>query len=313
MEKYKNRKWLNQKYSTEKLNTYQIAELCNCSYETIRRWLIKFNISIRSLTETKHLRYINKIGNSNYCNKKWLRQKYSVEKLSVKKISKLCNCSGKTIWNWLRKLNIVTRSINEATHSARANHCDLSSEARQWIDGELLGDGNLQSKSKYSAGFKYGSKYKEYIQYVSNVLSDFGIKQSGKIRKQYNEGMNCCAYHYQSLSYVELLPIRNRWYPEGKKIIPRDLKLTPLLLRQEMIGDGSLEHCKNGRPRIRLSTNGFSVSDVEWFVEELNKLGFKSTRHPNNNSVYISAYSTKEFLDYIGKSPVDCYQYKWKY
>ena len=249
-----------------------------------------------------------------YKNKDWLENQYVDNKLSTHQIGKICKCNYSTIYRWLKKFNIPIRSRGEGHQLTQVNHCKLSNITKQWINGELLGDGCLQSQSKYSARFTYGSKYKEYIEYISKTLNSFGIKQSGKIHKIYHKEMNCYSYHYMSLSYKELLSIRKRWYPKGKKIIPRNLKLTPLVLRQEMIGDGSLKHPKNGRPCITLATCGFLTEDVKWLVEELNKLGFKATRHPNNNAIRISTYSTKEFLKYIGnKSPTKCYDYKFNY
>lgn len=251
-----------------------------------------------------------------YRNRNWLNQKYWKEELSPSQISKLCNCNRKAISYWVKKLDIPARSLSEAAHLAQANHCNLSAEARQWIDGEIMGDGNLTSTSKYSASFRYTSKYLEYIQYIADTLKSFGIKRMGKINKQYHKKMDCYTYQYASLFYKELLPIRKRWYPEGKKIIPRDLELTPLVLRQEHIGDGSLIHYKNrknSKPYICLATCGFPVKDVEWLVKKLIKLGFKSTRQPANNIITISTYSTKEFLEYIGNSPAGCYEYKFNY
>ena len=198
-------------------------------------------------------------------------------------------------------------------------HCNLSQEAEEWLNGELLGDGCLQSPnaSTYfisrSARFKYGSKYLEYCQYVSDTLKSFGIEQVGKINERYNKDFNCYSYNYSSRCYVELLPIRKRWYPEGKKVIPRDLKLTPLVCRQWYIGDGCLVRKKWNRLSITLSTYNFPIPATEWLVLELNKLGFKATRRPSNNIIHISAYSTQDFLNYIGKCPVNCYQYKWSY
>ena len=248
-----------------------------------------------------------------YKDKKWLKKQYSDKEQSTYKIAKLCDCRQTTIIRWLKRFNIPVRSRSESRHLAQANHCNLSNEERQWIDGELMGDGCLPSYSKYSAYFRYSSKYLEYIQYVSDTLNSFGIKQSGKICKRYYKEMDCYSYHYASLSYAELLPIRKRWYPEGKKIIPKDLELTPLVLRQEMIGDGSLHHPKRQRPYITLHTEGFPVSDVEWLVNQLNSLDFKSTIQYANNIIGISTKSTKQFLDYIGNCPVNCYQYKFNY
>ena len=50
---YENKKWLQQKYIVEKKSTYKIADILNCSHETIWRWLITFNIPIRTISEAK--------------------------------------------------------------------------------------------------------------------------------------------------------------------------------------------------------------------------------------------------------------------
>ena len=245
-------------------------------------------------------------------NKEWLRQKYVDEKLSTYKIAKLCNISDEPIRLRLHKFNIPIRSRSEAEHLASGNHCNLTQEAIEWINGELLGDGHIRSQSPYSANITYTSKYSEYLEYVSNTLMSFGIGQAGKIHKEYNKKFDCSVYHYNSRCYVELLPIYRQWYPEGKKIVPKDIKLTPITLRQHYIGDGCLGHQKNKNPYIKLSTDGFLVFDVEWLVNKLVELGFKSTRRKRND-IHISSYSVKNFLKYIGKCPVRCYEYKWGY
>lgn len=48
---YKNRDWLCQKYSIEKLSAYKIAEICSCGNRTIYRWLEIFGIKTRTLNE----------------------------------------------------------------------------------------------------------------------------------------------------------------------------------------------------------------------------------------------------------------------
>lgn len=245
----------------------------------------------------------------------WLYEMYCKKQLSIRQIADEIKVSQDTIWKRLRKFNIPIRSSGKGVHLRLGNYCNLSQEAREWIDGELLGDGCLTSQSSCSASFNYSSKYSKYIKYISDTLNSFGIKRTGKIRKWFNGESNCGGYYYTSRCYPELLSIRQRWYPNGKKIIPRDLKLTPLTLRQEHLGDGSLIHQQKGkgRPYIQLSTHSFSINDVEWLIEKLHKLNFKATRQPSNNTIYISPYSVKDFLAYIGKCPIECYKYKWNY
>lgn len=248
-----------------------------------------------------------------YKNKEWLKQKYIDELLSMCEIAKMCNVCIYTICTYLKRFDIKLRSLSEAHHLAKGNHCNLSQEAIEWINGELLGDGCLQSYSSYSARFVYGSKYPEYIKYVSDTLKSFGIEQIGRILKQEDKRYGSFGYKYCSRAYEELLPIHKQWYPEGKKIVPKDIELTPLTCRQWYIGDGSLIHYKRGRPAIKLCTCGFTILNVEWLMERLSKLKFKVSR-TKENIIYISSYSVKDFLKYIDKCPkVKCYQYKWSY
>lgn len=250
--------------------------------------------------------------NKLYRNKEWLYHQYCENKLLQKDIAKICRVYHLTIKRWLVRLNITLRSMGENNHLKAVKHCQLSSKAIEWIDGELLGDAGLTEHTSYSARLGYGSKYREYIDYISKTLNSFGILQSGKIYKN-KGGFGDVVYLYHSCYYEELLPINKSWYPQGKKIVPRNIKLTPLTCRHWYLGDGSLCYppSKKCNPYITMCTNGFSISDVKWLIKQLVDLGFKATRQSHNNTIRISTYSTQDFLKYIGKCPVECYRYKW--
>lgn len=248
--------------------------------------------------------------NKLYQDRKWLETKYNKEKLSDREIAKLLKVNYLVIWKWRKKFKIAARTRGEVVHLSQGNHCILSREALEWINGELLGDGCLQSYSRYSASFFYSSKYLEYVQYVSNTLKSFGITQCGKIRKYYLKDRKYYFYQYNSHCYEELLSIRKKWYSNKRKIVPRDIELSILTCRQWYIGDGCLSHSSTS-PNITIGTCGFPITDVIWLKDELNKLGFKVTREPSVNQIHISVYSTKDFLNYIGTCPVKCYEYKW--
>lgn len=246
-----------------------------------------------------------------YKNKDWLYQKYIVEKLSSIEISKIINVHKVTILNWLRNHNIPIRSNSESKHIWQANHFDITNEFREWIDGELLGDGCLNSRSKYSARVKYSSKYLEYIDYIAESLKHFGIEQSGYIRKR-EPNPGAYSYHYTSKSYNELKDFHTRWYPEGKKIVPRDVRLTPITLRQWYLGDGCLYIPKTKRRRfITLAAYSFTDDDVYFLIKLFREIGIVATK-PKSNRIHISTQSVDKFLDYIGECPVYCYQYKWR-
>ena len=188
-----------------------------------------------------------------------------------------------------------------------AGHCHLSNAMLEWLNGELLGDGHLCSFT-CSARFQYSSKYLEYINYVSDTLAQFGIIQSGKIQRRVT---SVISYNYKSRSYTDLFDVWAAWYMYGNKQIPKDLELTPIVCRQWYIGDGCLKKSTAGTPYIVIGTCGFPVWDVLWLVTELRHLGFITTYYPSSNYLSISTSSTKDFLNYIGKCPVECYKYKW--
>jgi len=310
IKKYQSKEWLEKRYIREKLSTVQIAKLCEVCDTCIGRNLKKFNIPIRSNAEAKIIEY--NLKNANHQDKKWLRNKYLNEKLSTTQIAKLCRVSDVTVGQWLKKYNIPRRSNGEAVYLSKINYCKLSEEIIEWIEGELLGDGCIFPSSPYSAFFSYSSKYLEYINYVINTLQSFGIK-CGEIQKRYHEESNTYSYSSHSYTYKELLNIRKHWYPNGKKIVPRDINLTPLMVRQWYIGDGCLKRQKGCKPRIELNTCGFSISDVDWLVNQLKKINLKAVRWVTHNTIGISTHSAKTFLNYIGKCPVECYSYKFEY
>lgn len=67
----------------------------------------------------------------------------------------------------------------------------------------------------------------------------------------------------------ELQPWRARWYPDGKKRVPRDLCLTPQVLAVWLMDDGGISFSKQVRggtvaPKIDLFTCGFPAKDVEF-------------------------------------------------
>lgn len=245
---------------------------------------------------------------------KWLYEKYINDNLSISQIAEEKKVDSSSIRRWLNNYNIPIRSKGEGRHLRnKENHCNLSPEAIEWINGELLGDGCIQKSSNYTVKFGYSSKHLEYIEYVRDTLKSFGIKQAGKINVCYHKRYGCYSYHYSSLCYPELIAIYKKWYPNNKKTIPNDLKITPLTLRQHYIGDGCLMHRNDSRPFITLATCGFGIFGVELLVKQLIQLGINATRKITENRIGISVESTEYFLKYIGECPVQCYQYKWAY
>jgi len=252
------------------------------------------------------------MNNLSYKNKEWLIEQYINQQKSTCLIAQECGYSQTAIYKQLTKCDIPRRSLSEAVHLATANRCVITLELLERISGQLLGDAYLYPYKKYSARLSWGQKHKEYAQYIKDTLANLGMS-SGNMHYYKN------AYHFNTISYPELLPLRQKWYyydetlKRNRKKVPRDLELTPAVCREWHLGDGGLNHPKNGRSYIMLSTYDFPIKEVNFLVEKLNNLGFKTTRQEKHNTIYISTKSTKRFLKYIGPCPVKCYEYKWNY
>ena len=257
------------------------------------------------------------MGNCIDIDKEYLHNIYSIEKQNILTVSKILNVGRSTIYRRLKEYKIPIRNQGLSHHlTSKYFGFKLTKKSIDFINGELLGDGNISQFSKYTANYLHSSKYKKYCEWLISEFKKFGVK-SGKIYKRTHilEHKICFSYSFMTRSYEELLEFRETWYPDGKKVIPKDLKLTPLTCRQWYIGDGSL---KKKSKYIRLAVCGFSLDDINLLVRKLEEINIPS--HYLNNSInkeiIIGRKDSINFLNYIGKCPEeikDVYGYKWDY
>jgi len=248
-----------------------------------------------------------------YKNRDWLCEHYVILQESTYAMAQKAGCGHDAILRWLRKFDIPARTRGEGIFLAKRNYLDLSDKLSDLLEGELLGDGYIRMPGSRSAQYTHSSKYGEYLIWLSKTFADLGLEQVGKINRYWSEKDNALGYRYASKSYPELVPTRQRWYPNGRKIVPKDLILTPIMARQWFIGDGSLHNQTKKRSDINFSTNDFDKASIDYLLKELRGNGFKVNYWPSDNKIGMSAHSVIDFLDYIGPCPIDCYQYKWNY
>jgi len=100
------------------------------------------------------------------------------------------------------------------------------------------------------------------------------------------------AYSIRTLSYREFGGLKEKWYRNGRKIVPKDFNLSQISLKWWFLGDGHLRTDCGG---TTISTDGFRESDVDYLVEELNGLELNSKKHKHEGgfTIYISADSGK--------------------
>jgi hypothetical protein len=107
----------------------------------------------------------------------------------------------------------------------------LTEEQAQVLTGGLLGDFSLyQYGNHVNAGIACGRAEKDlaYLEYQYGLFQAFC---SDKIHHSWN--VRNGKKHRRVSFRTRLAPVftayRRKWYPEGRKIVPHDLRLTPLV------------------------------------------------------------------------------------
>jgi hypothetical protein len=96
-----------------------------------------------------------------------------------------------------------------------------------------------------------------------------------------------------------------RWYPLGVKCVPRDLKLTPLMMLMWYVGEASTR-----KYHISLATHSFCKEDIDFLIIRLREeIGVEATPYPNiskSGEVHylldISSIDVAIFLNFLRKA-----------
>lgn len=290
----------------------KLAELCknDLSMEAVGR---SFGVSGQTINRRIQELGLDKKGVNTYKNKDWLYNQYVNLVKTKQEIADDINIGITTINRWMKKHEIPIRDRGLASHLALGNTIHIEQELAELLNGGAIGDGYIGSNSTFSAYYTQTNKHEDFIQWLSVQFHNLGV--NGSIHKNVQErwGKERTSYTFCSRNYSDFLAFQKMWYPNGKKIVPQDLELTPSLLLFWYLGDGYLSSSENVRPII-LCTNGFSDKDVELLVRKLADLEIYSRRQPSRNTIYINSTVALDFLKIIGECPKEiwsCCGYKW--
>jgi len=174
------------------------------------------------------------------------------------------------------------------------------------LDGILMSDGNLTIPGQcHFPRYQQTCKEPTFLEWVSSWLPTLsrvtGPHPSGK-------------YQYWLLSTKTnaiYTSAYQHWYPQGKKHLPDDLKITPKLMLTEYLGDGFLHvDAAKKLQHIELGTYGFKEAAVLDLLPKLQQQGL-DFRRKSNNALNLRGGRVQSFLDYIGPCPVPALSYKW--
>lgn len=201
-----------------------------------------------------------------------------------------------------KELHIKYRNLRFAKRTKRT--FNLTENVVAYIDGLVLGDACIQ-KTTPRLTQTFAKRYLEWAKIIKRDLSNFGISSNitlyDTFDKRTNKTYELAAL--QTLGYIQFKDFRKRWYPEGKKVVPKDLILFPYTIRNWHLGDGSYSGAQ-----LKFATDGFDDVSILYLKKKLEELGF----HPFISKRRIHFGRKKErnlLLNIIEKLPL-CFSHR---
>lgn len=155
----------------------------------------------------------------------------------------------------------------------RINHVSMSGDLRAVLDGVLLSDGSLHRRGVRQTANLLMHQHPQRRGWLLQLQADLtarglvikmGTSLRGPVTIRDQELPGGRRYDIlRSLNYAELVGEYSRWYPQGTKVVPRDLRLTPTVLLHWFCGDGRGGDRKG---TLGFCTDGFTLEDVDFLV-----------------------------------------------
>jgi hypothetical protein len=190
------------------------------------------------------------------------------------------------------------------------------------IIGLLLSDAHINRPyTKFqnsSFSISISSKYKTFPVYVESYLRELGISVN---KKEYVRKTGIVHWNVKTVVDPQFSELRKIWYPDGKKIIPRSLKLTPKMISYWFMGDGSSGYYKRGNKKVVLSlmTQGFNLNDVLFLKHQLElldvKMGVGIVKRKSIGYILRTkvSYEVEKFMNLVEPYILPDFQYKIKH
>jgi hypothetical protein len=148
----------------------------------------------------------------------------------------------------------------------------LTELQRSIIIGTILGDGYLRivsGKKNALLEINHAFSQKEYVDWKYTMLEAL-CKSGPKSRATNGERI---AYRFNTRQHPELTTLYQAFYGEGKKSIPDDIALDPIMLAVWFMDDGS--RCRESD--VYLNTQQFAQQDQEQLMAMLSNLEIESS------------------------------------
>ena len=186
----------------------------------------------------------------------------------------------------------------------------LTQLQRSIIIGSLLGDGYLRIVPGRKAALleiNHAFSQKRYVDWKYNMLVSL-CRSAPKARA--NNGKKI-AYRFSTRQHQELTDLYKLFYRNGKKLIPSNLCLDPIMLAVWFMDDGS--KCRDSD--VYLNTQQFTMENQVKLLEYLNKLDLKASLNKDKDYYRIRFISSSidKLKELVGQNIVPSMYYKISY
>ena len=180
------------------------------------------------------------------------------------------------------------------------------------ITGEMLGDGHIRKLESGSCMYAHFSKHRPYLTWLANELELQGF--STKLTSQLHErrGRQHDVYRLRTRIDPRLEAIHREWYTADAKAVPEDFNISPIILRQWYIGDGT-GFIGSQQSQVQL-TSQLTEEDGQKMIDEFKNVGVQASQQVNG-SLHIWKRSHTRFFEYMAELPDEideCFGYKWR-
>lgn len=219
-------------------------------------------------------------------------------------------------------------------HWRRSNNCQYPKLTNKQVDiikGLLLGDGHLAShhNKNEKCHLSVNMITRKYLEYLDDIFGSLstGVKEGPSARQRARENResgfspNAKAedyhdvYRWRTCNHPKLDRFA-RWYKKIGKVWPKDIRLTPVTLKNFFVGDG--RKCSNKQPyiEINISNEGENKDKVNSMFSNVDlPLPNSWDKHARDNgsistSIRWTVKQSKELWKYMGP-PLPGFSYKW--
>lgn len=172
----------------------------------------------------------------------------------------------------------------------------LTQLQKSLIIGCILGDGYLRKiKGRKNAFLEvnHSIKAKEYVDWKYSILKEI-CKSPPKERKIDEKRI---AYRFFTKEHPEITELYEKFYQNGKKIIPKNFKLDPIILAVWFMDDGS----KTKKGDVYLNCQQFDWKSQRRLLHALRMIGVRARMNKDKKyyRIRILKKSLSKFLEII--------------